>query len=78
MGMSPHSSSTYMLGWLEQSTFLPPVKRKNGNTNQGNTFGDYTDDKGNIDVNTEDDNNVFRTPPSSSTSSRQQEMPDQL
>ena len=72
MGMSPHSSSTYIVGMIRT------VKRKNGNTNQGNTFGDYTDDKGNIDVNTEDDNNVFRTPPSSSTSSRQQEMPDQL
>ena len=72
MGMSPHSSSTYIVGMIRT------VKRKNGNTNQGNTFGDYTDDKGNIDVNTEDDNNVFRTAPSSSTSSRQQEMPDQL
>ena len=72
MGMSPHSSSTYIVGMIRT------VKRKNGNTNQGNTFGDYTDDKGNIDVNTEDDNNVFRTTPSSSTSSRQQEMPDQL
>ena len=72
MGMSPHSSSTYIVGMFRT------VKRKNGNTNQGNTFGDYTDDKGNIDVNTEDDNNVFRTTPSSSTSSRQQEMPDQL
>ena len=72
MGMSPHSSSTYIVGMIRT------VKRKNGNTNQGNTFGDYTDDKGYIDVNTEDDNNVFRTTPSSSTSSRQQEMPDQL
>ena len=72
MGMSPHSSSTYIVGMIRT------VKRKNGNTNQGNTFGDYTDDKGNIDVNTEDDNNVFRTTPFSSTSSRQQEMPDQL
>ena len=72
MGMSPHSSSTYIVGMIRT------VKRKNGNNNQGNTIGDYTDDKGNIDVNTEDDNNVFRTTPSSSTSSRQQEMPDQL
>ena len=72
MGMSPHSSSTYIVGMIRTD------KRKNGNNNQGNTIGDYTDDKGNIDVNTEDDNNVFRTTPSSSTSSRQQEMPDQL
>ena len=49
MGMSPHSSSTYIVGMIRT------VKRKNGNTNQGNTFGDYTDDKGNIDVNTEDE-----------------------